>query len=89
MWGCADDICTDTVTGERFTFRGGMEMPAKPQDFEFGKEHVTEAEGLLASGAVKPIRMDVRQGGLEKIQEGLDDLKNGRVSGKKIVYTIA
>lgn len=78
-----------TVVGERFTFRGGEEMPAKPEDFEFGKKHIKMCDGLLAEGKVKAVPTDVRSGGLQKIHEGLDDLRNGRVSGRKIVYEVA
>ena len=77
-----------TVVGERITFRGGQEIPAKPEDFEFGKGHISMCERLLAEGKVRGVPTDVRSGGLEKVHEGLNDLKNGRVSGRKIVYEV-
>ncbi|KAK5957310.1 hypothetical protein OHC33_001682 [Knufia fluminis] len=77
-----------TVTGERFTFRAGQEFPAKKDDFEFGKKHMEMCEGLMNEGKVKAVPTDVRDGGLAKIHEGLDDLRSGRVSGRKIVYKV-
>jgi len=77
-----------TIVGEEFTF-GGRKIPAKPQDFEFGKKWWSVAQKLLYEGKIKPHRVEVRQGGLDGILSGLDDLKNGKVSGKKLVYMIS
>lgn len=78
-----------TVTGEGFSFRGGAEFPPKPEDFEFGKKFWGLTEKLLADGSIKVHPLDVRQGGLDGISSGLADLREGRVSGKKLVYNIA
>jgi len=50
---------------------------------------VKMAEGLLESKKVVPVPVEERNGGLEKVHEGLDDLMNGKVSGKKIVYQLS
>jgi NADPH:quinone reductase-like Zn-dependent oxidoreductase len=76
-----------TVVGERFQWRT-TSFEAKPQDFEFGVKFTTIAEKLLADGKIRPPSKEVRDGGLEAIFGGLDDLKEGRVSGTKIVYKI-
>lgn len=78
-----------TVVGEFFTF-GGKEIPAKPEDFEFGKMFWEMAAGLLGSGKVKVHRPEVDQGGkgLEGALKGLQMLREGKVSGKKLVYTM-
>ncbi|PNS14317.1 hypothetical protein CAC42_6830 [Sphaceloma murrayae] len=79
-----------TITGEGFKFGPqAFEIPGKAQDFEFGKKFWGLAEKLLAEGKIKAHPTDVRSGGLDKIKEGLKDLQDGKVSGKKIVYTIA
>lgn len=81
-----------TYTGEYFRFKtpdgGVIEFPAKPEDFEFAKEWFSLTEKLIAEKKFKPLRASVRKD-LEKVVEGLDDLKNGRNSGEKLVYTIA
>lgn len=45
--------------------------------------------GLLTSGKLRIHNIENKQGGLEKIPEGLKELQQGKVSGKKIVYTLA
>jgi hypothetical protein len=43
--------------------------------------------GLLSSGKVRFHNIDQRKG-LGAIPEGLDEMKQGKVSGKRIVYTL-
>ena len=62
-------------------------MPAKPEDFEFAKKQWSLTEKLLAEGKLK-LMPTVRQGGLEGVFEGLDDLRHGKVSAHKLVYKI-
>jgi len=44
---------------------------------------------LLSSGKLRIHNIDHKNGGLEAIPEGLNELRQGKVSGKKIVYTLA
>ena len=78
-----------TVVGETFYFRKGVEWKASKDDFEFAKKWATFNEPLLAEGKIVPHRMSLRDGGIEKVLEGVDDVRKGKVSGEKIVYTIA
>ncbi|PSS05207.1 chaperonin 10-like protein [Coniella lustricola] len=59
------------------------------EDWEFGKMFWELSEKLLADGTIKPARYEVNRGGerLEGVQKGLDELKSGKVSGVKLVYT--
>lgn len=77
-----------SVNGEDFTFFGNYQ-PAKPQDFDFGKRWGTLAEKLLTSGSIKAPATTIRKGGLQGVLEGLEDMKNGRISRQKLVYRIA
>ncbi|QIW95910.1 hypothetical protein AMS68_001428 [Peltaster fructicola] len=77
-----------TVMGEAFPFFGN-ELPAMPQDREFGQKFWSLSEKLLSAGSVKVHPTDVRKGGLEGVKEGLAELKSGKVSGVKLVYKIA
>lgn len=78
-----------TIFGEAFEKGFGPgEFPAKPEDYEFGKKFWKLAEGLLAEGKFKVHRPDVRSGGLEDVLDGLEELRLGKVSGKKLVYKI-
>ncbi|GAB7357142.1 hypothetical protein MBLNU459_g7936t1 [Dothideomycetes sp. NU459] len=76
-----------TITGEAFTF-ASQPVPANPEDFEFGKKFWSLSEKLFAEGKLKVHRPEVRKGGLKGVFEGLEDLKNGKVSGVKLVYKI-
>lgn len=78
-----------TVFGEAFT-RGGREYPAKPEDKEFGTAFWELSRDLLAQGKFKVARTSVNQGGegFEGALKGLDDLREGRVSATKLVYTL-
>jgi NADPH:quinone reductase-like Zn-dependent oxidoreductase len=78
-----------TMIGEDFRFRGSNVYKAVPEDFEFGKKWVSLVENLLAEGKIKPHRKDLRSGGLDGILQGCNDLKEGRVSGNKLVYRIS
>ena len=76
-----------TVVGEDCRF-AGVELPAKPEDFEFGKQFWELSERLFAQGKVKVHPPEVRGGGLQGIFEGLNDMREGRVSGVKLVYFV-
>ncbi|KAF2166089.1 hypothetical protein M409DRAFT_23816 [Zasmidium cellare ATCC 36951] len=75
-----------TVIGEEFTFFG-KKVPAKPEDFEFGKKWWALAEKLLAEGKIKG-EPTIGEGGLNGVVKGFEDMKEGRVSRQKLVYRI-
>ncbi|OSC97731.1 GroES-like protein [Trametes coccinea BRFM310] len=56
-----------------------------PQNVEFGKLLFKKLTGLLETGDIKPLRLEVIPGGLEAIATGLEKIKNGQVSGTKLV----
>jgi hypothetical protein len=68
---------------------GDNEFPAKPEDFEFASKFWAVAEKLLAEGKVKPHRPNVRPDGLKGILNGLQLMREGKVSGEKLVYNVA
>ncbi|KAJ8117951.1 hypothetical protein OPT61_g969 [Boeremia exigua] len=72
-----------TAIGERYNDK----LPAKPEDYEFGVRFWRVAEGLVNSGKIKAHPTLVRDG-LEGVPQGLNDLKDGKVSGKKLVYRV-
>ncbi|KIW13878.1 hypothetical protein PV08_06659 [Exophiala spinifera] len=76
-----------SIFGEAFDF-AGTKIPALPEDFEFAKKFTSITEKLLAEGKLKTHAEEVRGGGLDAVPQGLEDLKAGKVSGKKLVYKI-
>ena len=65
-------------------------LPAVPANYEYGKMFWEVTRGLLAEGKVQPAKQDVNRGGkgLEGVLAGLKELKEGKVSGVKLVYTL-
>ncbi|EPE35516.1 GroES-like protein [Glarea lozoyensis ATCC 20868] len=78
-----------TIFGEDFKF-GEMKFPAKKEDFEFGQGFWEEARGLLEQGRVKVHKPSVNKHGksFEGVLKGMDAMRQGKVSGEKLVFTI-
>lgn len=78
-----------SMLGEPLAFPG-FDLPAVPEDWEFGKKFWTLAEGLLADGKVKVHRPAVNKygSGLEGALKGMDAMRQGKVSGEKLVFTL-
>jgi hypothetical protein len=76
-----------TAIGEAFEKAGGK-FDGNKDDFEHSKIVWAKAEKLLEAKKLKPHRYEVRLGGLNGILSGLKDLKDGKVSGVKIIYRI-
>ncbi|KAK7754518.1 putative secondary metabolism biosynthetic enzyme [Diatrype stigma] len=75
--------------GETYTFMG-QTIPANPESFQFCVKFYELSERLLAEGVIKPIKPTVNKGGsgLQAALKGLDELRGGKVSGTKLVYTL-
>lgn len=75
--------------GEDFVFEG-MEFAASKKDYDFARGFVSLAERLLSQGKLKnhPVSVDLQGTDLEGVTQGLRILKEGKVSGVKLVYTI-
>lgn len=76
-----------TITGEAFEMEGDH-YAAVPEDFEFAKRFAIVVEKLLEEGLIKNHPVDSREGGLNGIMGGLKDMKEGKLSGKKLVYRL-
>ncbi|KAH6658211.1 chaperonin 10-like protein [Truncatella angustata] len=65
--------------------------PVLPGELEHAREFWELARDLLEEGKVKTIRPTVNRGGegLEGVLNGLEELRQDRVSGEKLVYTLA
>ncbi|KAJ5015037.1 Protein TOXD [Colletotrichum sp. SAR 10_99] len=78
-----------SAIGEAFQF-GPLSLPADPADLEFAKKFVADTEKLLAEGKLVPHKPTVDEGGsgLGGVLKGLDLVREGKVSGTKLVYHI-
>lgn len=75
-----------SVTGEEYEI--GEIWPAAPEDFELGKRAFVLLERLLENGLIKNHPVKIMHGGLNGILEGMREMKEGNVSGEKLVYSV-
>lgn len=75
-----------TATGEALTDYG---RPASKEDFEFSVMFWKLTEKLLERGKLKVHAPRVRPNGLRGVLEGMQEMREGKVSGVKLVYRIA
>ncbi|MCJ1393668.1 hypothetical protein MMC18_006544 [Xylographa bjoerkii] len=79
-----------TTMGESFTMgENGPKLPASKDDMEFGKTFWELSCKLLTEKKVKVHPVDVRPDGLKGVLDGMEEMRQGKVSGKKLVYRIA
>jgi hypothetical protein len=78
-----------TAVGEPLNFRGN-DIPAIPADFAAASEFWELSARLLAEGKIKVHRPAVNKygTGFDGILKGLDAMKEGKVSGEKLVFTL-
>ena len=78
-----------TASGERTEFDNGkIKFEASEDDFQFAKMFVEMSEKLLVEGKIKPLRMRAEKGGLRGVLQGIDDLRQKKVSAEKLVYPV-
>ena len=71
-----------TAVGETYE-KLGQVTEGKPADCQSGKKLGKMVKDLLTRGKLKTHPIKVRPGGLEAINQGLDDLRNDRVVGRR------
>jgi NADPH:quinone reductase-like Zn-dependent oxidoreductase len=78
-----------TLLGEYFKF-GSTEFIAAPENLEFGKMFCEISTTLLAEGKIKAHKPTVNKlgEGLEGVLKGMQYMRDGKVSGEKLVYTL-
>ncbi|GAA5909272.1 hypothetical protein JCM6882_003785 [Rhodosporidiobolus microsporus] len=76
-----------TVLG--VAFKMGVDFPVMPEDKKQMEEWLSvHLPPLFESGKLRSNPLLRRQGGLEKVDEGLDFLKEGKNSAQKLVYSL-
>jgi hypothetical protein len=76
-----------TAYGEAFT-KFGHEAPANNGDYLYASKFFDICEVLLAEGKLKPHPSARRPNGLDGVLDGLNELRDGQVSGEKLVYSV-
>jgi hypothetical protein len=63
-------------------------IPPQPEIGVWAREWYKKVQELIDEGKLRPCPIQVLPGGFEGILDGLDLLRNGKVSGKKLVVPI-
>lgn len=74
--------------GEAFEF--GQPFPANPEDFTFARKFWVLTEKLLDEGKIQVHKPSVNDGGqgLSGVLKGISLIREGKVSGRKLIYTV-
>lgn len=75
------------ITGEEYIFEG-KHWEAQPTYFEFAKKFFPLVEKLWGEGKWTEHPREVRPGGLPGVLDGMKDMKEGKISGYKLVYRV-
>ena len=62
--------------------------PVEPEDRAHMAAFLKKVPQLVKDGAVKPVPVKLWEGGLAAISDGLAYMREGKVSGEKIVYLV-
>ncbi|KAK4194671.1 chaperonin 10-like protein [Triangularia verruculosa] len=76
------------IAGEASGLPGGYDKPADPGKLELGVRFWGVYQKLLDEGKLKPHPVQRLEGGLEGVIKGLELLRSGGVSGKKLVAVL-
>ncbi|KAJ5641280.1 GroES-like protein [Penicillium lividum] len=77
-----------TAMGEYFSIAGGREFGPRGEDLEFAKMFWKLSAGLFADGVIRAHPPRVGKDGLEGVFAGYQAMREGKVSGQKLVYRI-
>ncbi|KAJ5593845.1 uncharacterized protein N7459_000053 [Penicillium hispanicum] len=75
-----------TMLGEDFEMPGIATIPADPAQENFAKEWALLADNLVANGHIRPHAVQVREGGLDGVLRGLEEMRSSGPRGQKMVY---
>ncbi|KAK0115321.1 hypothetical protein ONS96_013780 [Cadophora gregata f. sp. sojae] len=77
-----------TASGEEFDMEGEV-WPASKEDNLLARKFVGLCDELLREGRIKTHPVSKRDGGLDGILGGMMEMKEGKISGQKLVYRIS
>ncbi|KAI0508527.1 putative zinc-binding oxidoreductase ToxD [Xylaria bambusicola] len=83
----SSQVLAYTVNGEAFD-KGTTHVSAAPEDLEFGKRFWELATELFAKKLITTHPSMICEGGLQGVIDGLDMLRAGKISRKKLVYRV-
>jgi len=76
-----------TMFGKAFEFRG-LILPASKEDYDHIYRFSQKVPELLESGLLKPMKVNLWEGGLGTVAEALQYLEDGKISAEKLVIKL-
>ncbi|PQE10403.1 hypothetical protein CJF32_00000963 [Rutstroemia sp. NJR-2017a WRK4] len=77
-----------TIFGRPIELDGEFARDAKPEDRKLAEKFVKVAERFIEEGKLKAHPTKLMEGGLDRVIDGVDLLRKGKVSGEKLVYNV-
>ncbi len=78
-----------TALGRAFDFGATMHFPVLSEDRGQMVEFLKKVPQFVKDGAVKSPAIKLWEGGLEAIPDGLQYMREGKVSAEKVVYRVS
>jgi aspyridone synthetase trans-acting enoyl reductase len=84
-----DWMLTCSMFGQAIPWASPFDWDPRPQDRDFAEVWFSVAQRLLDEGCVEPHPVEIRNGGLAAVGEGMEEVRTGKITGRKLVYPIA
>ncbi|KAJ1326931.1 aspyridone synthetase trans-acting enoyl reductase [Microdochium nivale] len=82
-------VCTYTQFGGPVAWAAPYNFDARPRDRDCAEAWYAVAQKLLDEGRLAAHPKEEREGGLDGVSGGMEEVRKGKVQGKKLVYTVA
>ncbi|TFA97734.1 Deshydrogenase mlcG [Trichoderma ghanense] len=81
-------VCTPTQFGKAIRWTPPYDLEPRPYDLKCAELWYVAAQRLIDEGLIAPHPLEMRNGGLAAVAEGMEEVRRGQIKGKKLVYTI-
>lgn len=81
-------IMAPSMFGEGVKLPGAYGRPVSSEDREFSRQFFEMVEGMLTEKMIRNHPIEIRQGGLGALTEGIEEVRLGNVRAKKLVYPL-
>lgn len=82
------DTLLYTVGGRAFDYGARGSYPASPEDRAHMAAFIKKLPQMVKDGSVVPPKIKLWEGGLDAMLDGFEYMREGKVSGEKIVYRL-
>lgn len=84
----ADWFLADAIMGDGVHMAGTYGRPPSAEHRQFGKQLFALAENWLHNGSIRHHPLEIQDGGLANVPNIMEDMKLGKVHGKKLVMPL-